>query len=69
MHSTVFQLDEELFKHFPYYENEEKHRAYHQDYNGSYSELPLNHWSLLFREVFYVQVSVMMITTTISLVV
>lgn len=57
IYSTMFLLDEQLFKRFPYYENEERTRAYHQDYTGSYTDLPLNHWAVLFREVFYVQVS------------
>ena len=56
--STLFQLDQELFKHFPYYENEEKNRAYHQDYSGCYNDLPLNHWCVLFRETFHVRVSI-----------
>jgi len=51
----MFQLDQSLFQYFPFYDNEQN-RAYHQDYTGSYNELPLNHWTLLFREVFFVQV-------------
>ncbi|EDV24483.1 uncharacterized protein TRIADDRAFT_56318 [Trichoplax adhaerens] len=57
---TVLMLEPDLYPSLPFYKDEMYHMVYH-DYSGSYAEQPSKTWFVVFREVFRVQESVLMI--------